>query len=131
MRGAGQDMRVAASRRAPTLVADGQELRRAGGAMLAAATVMSLLPVQLGVGCPLRILTGLPCPLCGMTTSVVATVDLRLADALAANPGGVVAVVVAIALLVWRPATVSVHPALGSAALALLWFFQLGRFGFF
>ena len=36
--------------------------------------------------CPLREITGVPCPFCGGTTSATALVDGRLTDALAANP---------------------------------------------
>ncbi len=122
-------MTATASGRAPALVADGGELRRVGAAMLAAAAVIPRLPVQPALACPLRSLVGVPCPLCGMTTSVVATVDLRWADALAANPAGLLAVVVAIALLVRRPAAVTVHPVLAATALAAMWVFELHRFG--
>jgi len=48
--------------------------------------------------CPLRDMTGLPCPTCGGTHAAIALVDLRLGDALAANP---LVVVGAISLLVW------------------------------
>ncbi len=97
--------------------------------MLAAAVVLPALPGHPGISCPLRALTGLPCPLCGMTTSVEATVHLRLGDALAANPAGVVAVVVAIALLVRRPTTVPVSLPVVVAALGVMWAFELHRFG--
>lgn len=109
---------------------DGRELRWAGGAMLAAGGVLAMLPGQLGVTCPLRALTGVPCPLCGMTTSVVAAVELRLGDAVAANPAGLVAVVVAVVLLIWRPAIVPVRPQVVTAGLVAMWVFQLHRFGF-
>lgn len=113
-----------------TVAADGRQLAGAGAAMLVGAGVWPLLPWSLGVTCPLRRLTGIPCPLCGMTTSVIATVDLRIYDALAANPGGVVAVVVAVALLVRRPAVLSVRQWPALAGLAALWLFELNRFGF-
>jgi len=113
-----------------SLVFDPGDLRIAGGAMLAAAAVLPALPGHPGIACPLRALTGVPCPLCGMTTSVEDTVHVHLRDALAANPAGVVAVVVALALLVVRPARLRV-PALGAyAALAAMWGFELHRFGF-
>ena len=71
--------------------------------MLAAGAVLPLLPGHPGVSCPLRRLTGIPCPLCGMSTSVEQTVRLHLHAALVANPAGIVAVLAALFLLVVRP----------------------------
>lgn len=39
-----------------------------------------------GFVCPLRALTGVPCPMCGSTTSASALLELRFGDALASNP---------------------------------------------
>jgi hypothetical protein len=103
------------------------DLRVAGGLMLAAAAVGPMLGSP-GVPCPLRALTGVPCPLCGMTTSVTATVHLDLLGALATNPAGVVAVVVAVALLVRRRVErVAVPGWLLPVGLAAMWVFQLQR----
>ena len=97
--------------------------------MLAAGAVLPLLPSNPGLPCPLRTLTGVPCPFCGMTTSVKATMGLRLGDAVAANPGGVLLVVLAVALLVIRPARLAVPPTwLLAAGAALLWAWELQRF---
>lgn len=85
---------------------------------------------SVGFACPLFTSTGIPCPLCGMTTSVTATAQLEIGDALAANPAGVVAVVVAVVLLVaWRVRTVALPVWLVPAALAAMWVFELVRFG--
>lgn len=121
---------MAAGRPSTLLVADGRQLAGTGAAMLGAATVLPLLPELPALGCPLRALTGVPCPLCGMTTSVVATVHLRLADALAANPAGVAAVVLAVVVLMWRPDRLSLRLSFAVVILAVMWFFQLHRFGF-
>jgi hypothetical protein len=96
--------------------------------MLAAAATLPLLPGHPGIACPLRTLTGIPCPLCGMTTSVEATVRLHLGAALAANPAGVAAVVVAILLLLLRPQRLRIPAALPPLTLAALWLFELYRF---
>jgi len=98
--------------------------------MLVLAAVLPALPLHPGVLCPLRTLTGVPCPMCGMTTSVEATVHLRLGDALGANPAGVLAVVVAVVLLVRRPATVPVWVPAILGGLAAMWLFELHRFAF-
>ena len=111
-------------------VLDPGELRVAGAVMLGAGALMPLLPEGAGFPCPLRTATGVPCPLCGMTTSVVATLQLRLDEALAANPAGVAAVVAAVALLVLRPARVTVAAPLVYLTLAAAWVFQLHRFSF-
>jgi hypothetical protein len=107
---------------------DVTDLRRAGGAMLVAAAAWPLLPDGTGIPCPLRAITGVPCPLCGMTTSVTATAYGHLSTAVAANPAGVVAVVVALALVVWRGNSVRLPVALIPAALAAMWVFELFRF---
>lgn len=110
---------------------DARELTWVGGAMLAAAAVLPALPGNPGLPCPLRTLTGIPCPFCGMTTSVEATVHFRLGDAFAANPAGIALVVVAIVLLIVRPRWIPVSVALALPLIGLMWAFQLQRFGFF
>lgn len=97
--------------------------------MLAIAAAAPVLPVSPGLPCPLRAVTGIPCPLCGMTTSVTAVVHFDLPGALAANPAGVVAVVVAVVLLVVRGwASVDVPRWSPFALLAGMWLFELQRF---
>jgi hypothetical protein len=107
-------------------------LRLAGGAMLGAALLWPLKPDGVGnLTCAFHSLTGIPCPLCGMTRSVTATVHLRLHDALAANPAGILAVVVAIVLLVRPPRPlVSVPRWAVPVGLAALWSCQLLRLPF-
>jgi len=107
-----------------------RHLRWAGGAMLGAGLVLTRLPVGVGLPCPLRSITGVPCPLCGMTTSVKSTLAGHLGDAVAANPIGVVAVIVAVVLLIIRPERIPVPPlAVIFAVLAATWLFELARFG--
>ena len=108
---------------------DLHDLRIAGGLLLAGAALVPLLPGPNGLPCPLRSLTGIPCPLCGMTTSVTAAVHLDPIAALAANPAGVLAVLVAVGLLVFRRRRhVRVPAWVAPAALVLMELWQLVRF---
>ena len=111
-----------------TLALDPRELRAAGLVMLGLAAVLDRIPGHGALGCPLRTLTGIPCPLCGATTSVEETVRLHLGRALAANPAGVAAVAVALGLLLLRPAHLRIPAALPPLTLAVLWLFELHRF---
>ena len=96
--------------------------------MIAAAAVLPVLPGHPGLPCPLRTLTGVPCPLCGMTTSVEETVRGQLSDAFAANPMGIAAVACALFLLLRRPAGLRV-PAVSPIVVVLAaWLFELHRF---
>ena len=111
-----------------TVALDARELRWTGAAVLAAGAVLPALPGEPGAPCLLRTLTGIPCPFCGMTTSVVAALHFDPAAALAANPGGVAVVVAAIALLVVRPVRLPVPVLAPPLVLAGLWLFELHRF---
>ena len=91
--------------------------------------------------CLLRAATGVPCPFCGMTTGVLATLHGDLGTAFAANPAAPV-LVVAVALLafgqlrgVWRRQLAERGGRVRRAswrwrwpALAGLWVFELHRF---
>ena len=94
--------------------------------------------------CPLREVTGVPCPFCGGTTAATALADGRLADALAANPfvpalavvlAGVLLVVAARALgLVapprsWPRDRQRTGALVAGALVAASWSFQLVRYG--
>lgn len=107
------------------------DARAAGAGMLATGLVAPYLPMSSGILCPLRRFTGIPCPLCGMTTSVVATLDLRFDDALISAPAGILLVGLALGLLVYRTASFVQMPAwLPVLVLTLMWSFQLARIVF-
>jgi hypothetical protein len=105
------------------------DVRTAAAIMLAGGAVRAVMSHPVGMPCPLRTMTGIPCPLCGMTTSVTAVTHLRIGEALAANPAGIVAVVTAIAVLVFRTRRTVTLPAwLIPATLVAMWIFELHRF---
>jgi hypothetical protein len=105
------------------------DVRAAAGVVLAGAVVRAAMSHPVGLPCPLRAVTGVPCPLCGMTTSVTAVARLDIGGALAANPAGVLAVVAAIAVLVFRDRrTIALPVWLIPAGLALMWLYELHRF---
>jgi hypothetical protein len=104
---------------------DVSDARGAAMATLAAAATLPFLPGHAGLPCPLRT----PCPLCGMTTSVEATVHGQLGSALRANPAGPFLLLAALALLARRPTGPLRLPTVAVAALVLgLWIFELHRF---
>ena len=115
---------------ARALALDFTGLRTAGVAMLGLGAVLPLLPASPGVPCPLRTLTGVPCPMCGMSTSVEAVLRLDLHGALAANPAGLLAVAVAVLLLIVRPGRLRIPVFVVPLALAAMWLFELHRFSY-
>jgi hypothetical protein len=110
------------------IVLDPADLRTAGAVMLGAGAMLPILPGHPGIACPLRASTGIPCPLCGMTTSVEETVRLDLHAAVAANPAGVVAVAFALLLLAVRPTRLQLPWAVVPVALLAMWVWELHRF---
>ncbi|MGH9196425.1 MAG: DUF2752 domain-containing protein, partial [Acidimicrobiia bacterium] len=56
------------------------------GGLLAAGGLLAYTSVRLPLICPLRLITGVPCPFCGMTTGTVALMRGDLGAAVAANP---------------------------------------------
>lgn len=106
-----------------------RDVRIAGIGLIAAGAAISATGVHPTLICPLRALTGIPCPLCGMTTSVEATLQGEPGTALSANPAGLLAVVAAMLLLVVRLPRIVVPRAVLIAVLGGMWVFELHRYG--
>jgi membrane-associated PAP2 superfamily phosphatase len=78
------------------------EVRAGAAGMIAIAAVYPALPVHPSVSCPLRAVTGIPCPFCGMTRAVIAAAHGHVGTSLAFNPGGMVVLALALVAL-FRP----------------------------
>jgi hypothetical protein len=109
-----------------------RDLRVVGVAALAFGLLSSV--VDLGVLCPLRRLTGVPCPLCGLTTGTWELAHADLGGAVHAHPLAPVAV--AFLVLVWTPwgptaaTAVRRHPTALAVLLGLVWTARLaGLYG--
>lgn len=117
--------------RAPgSVTIDPADLRHAAAAALAAGAALPLSPWHPPVACPLRAATGMPCPLCGLTTSLGATLRLDFGTALAASPAGVAAVACALLVVLLRPRAVRIPAQLPYLVLGAMWLYQLHRFSF-
>jgi hypothetical protein len=105
-----------------------REVRVAAGGMVAIAAVWPILPVHPPFACPLRSVTGIPCPFCGMTRAVVAAAHGHLGASLAFNPGGIFVLALAV-VVIFRPASLArLQVPTGSlfSILALLWVWNIG-----
>jgi hypothetical protein len=103
-------------------------LRVAAGGLVGAAAAWPLLPVHPPLACPLRALTGIPCPFCGLTRACVAAVHGHLATSLAFNPGGLLVIIAAVIALL-RPqwlTRVRLPVWVAGAAFAALWVWNIG-----
>jgi hypothetical protein len=109
-----------------------RDLRLVGLAALGLGLVSSVW--DLGVLCPLRRLTGVPCPLCGLTSGTWDLAHGDLAGSVHAHPLAPVAVAfLALAWTPWGPAAVSAvgrHPTALAVLLGLVWTARLvGLYG--
>ena len=105
-----------------------RELRIGAAVLVGVGAVWPALPVHPPFACPLRSLTGIPCPLCGMTRACVAALHGHLGASLAFNPGGVLVLVAALVALI-RPQLLSrLRIPLWTAVVALgaLWVWNVG-----
>jgi len=115
--------------RSSSLTIDLKPLRVAGAGMFAVAAVRPWLPATIGPPCPLRTVTGVPCPFCGMTRGVTALVHGQLSAAFSYNPGAFLVVAMALVLLVaWRWQRVRIPMWAVFVFFATLWAFQLFKY---
>jgi hypothetical protein len=114
---------------ADTTDVDLRPLRLTGLALVPAALVLAWLPVDPVPPCPLRTLTGIPCPLCGSTRGVIAAVHGHLGHALELNPASLlVLALAAILVLGWRIERVRIPVWCIVALFAVLWTYQLFKY---
>jgi hypothetical protein len=100
--------------------------RMVGLALVPAAAFLSVSPIDPVPPCPLRTVTGIPCPLCGSTRGVIAAIHGDLGAALALNPASVLALVLVVLLLVaWKVERVRIPVWTIVAVVAALWAYQL------
>jgi MFS superfamily sulfate permease-like transporter len=89
-----------------------------------------MIPVEAVPPCPLRFVTGIPCPMCGMTRGVTAAVHGNLGRAFELNPASIMLVLFAVVLLVTPrvPKRLAVPLWAIVAAFAVMWTFQLFKY---
>jgi hypothetical protein len=106
-----------------------RDLRIAAGGLVGAAAVWPILPLHPPLACPMRTLTGIPCPLCGMTRACVAAVHGHLGASLSFNPGGVVVMLLALTALLRPQLLIRTRPSylwLIGVPLGVLWLWNVG-----
>jgi hypothetical protein len=104
------------------------------GASVLAATVLAAWPQALpalarwtDAACLLRGLTGVPCPGCGITTSLLALARGDAAGAWAANPAGLVVAALLIGQALVAADALRLGSTAGDCAARLRWFCWLDR----
>lgn len=107
---------------------DASEAGVAALALCGASLVLPEIPGYPGVTCPLRAATGVPCPLCGLTTSLRALLALDPATSLALSPLGAAVVGGGLVALRMRGRPLTLPRASIAATLGLSWIVQLLRF---
>jgi hypothetical protein len=106
----------------------GQDALAGSALLVALGAALPLLSHPPGLPCPLRTFTGVPCPLCGMTTGVEATLYGHPLQAASANPAAPLLVASAVYAIARRPARVVAPAWLLVLLAACSWLFELYRF---
>lgn len=104
-------------------------LRKPAAIFLAGGLLLAHLPAGVGLPCPMRSLTGVPCPFCGVTTSVRDTLGGHVRAGLDSAPLGLVLIAAAFLLaLGLGPTKVKFLRPIVIAAVIAEWSFELVRF---
>jgi hypothetical protein len=101
---------------------------RVVGLLVALATLIPLVPGYPGITCPLRALTGVPCPFCGTTTSCRELLQMDIPASFLANPVGILTIAALFFIAFARRPHLRVPVLLLIGLPAVLWVFQLHRF---
>jgi hypothetical protein len=108
---------------------DVRRVRKPAAIFLAGGLVAAHLPAGIGLPCPLRTLTGVPCPFCGVTTSVRDMLGGRVRAGLGVAPLGLLLVVVAVAVVLrLGPGNVRILRPIVIAGVVAEWCFELFRY---
>ena len=105
---------------------DASTARFSGAALAAGGVLWAATPIHPPLVCPLRALTGIPCPVCGMTRAVTAAMRGDLWASLRYQPAGIVLLVIGLFMVTRRsrdPVRVPVWIIL--SGLALMWAWNL------
>ncbi len=108
-------------------------IRILGSAILMLGIVLPKIPGHPGLECPLLKYTGIPCPLCGMTTGVENILEGHFATAANANPFSfLVVVTILLSIILAKIRFIQIKSLYIKVAVPLLasasWIFQLVRF---
>ena len=97
-----------------------------GAALAAGGLLYAATPIHPPLACPLRALTGIPCPLCGMTRAVTAAMRGDYWASLRFQPAGIALLVIGLFMLSRRSrAPVRVPVWMILTGLALMWAWNL------
>jgi len=108
---------------------DASHLRVPAAGLVVGGLVLAHLPSGVGLPCPLRAVTGVPCPFCGLTTAVRALGGGHLSASLRAAPLGLlVFAAAAVTLAGMAPKRIRLPVPALAAVLGGEWIFELARF---
>ena len=108
---------------------DLRSARLCGSVLLFGSVALAHLPPGVGLPCPLRTTTGIPCPFCGITTALRQLGGGDLGGSLSAAPLALVLAVLAILAVVGRlPARLTVTIWVIVLPLGAEWLYELARF---